>query len=158
VLGTLRQFRSPGLRNPLRLPLLRPLLLPGLMLLSLGPLLLLGPLLVLLGPLLLLVPLLVLLRPLLLLAVPLLSAALALFFLLLPGLRVCRNNRPKKQKQGSGTGNSNELHSNLDPPGATVPRLFARYCKRTIVTLSASFDLVSHSPARVPRSRACRRK
>jgi hypothetical protein len=37
---------------------------------------------------------------------------LALFFLLPIMLRVRRDNRPEKQKQGSGTGCSNELHGN----------------------------------------------
>ena len=37
---------------------------------------------------------------------------LALFFVLLVVLRVRRDNRPEKQQQGSGTGSSNELHSN----------------------------------------------
>ena len=42
----------------------------------------------------------------------LLFRRIALFFPLLVLLRVCRDNRPEKQKQGSGTGSSNELHSN----------------------------------------------
>jgi hypothetical protein len=85
----------------------------------LGPLLLLLRFLSLLGPLLLLLrflsllsPLLLLLRPLLLwllspLLLLLLRRALFLFF-----LRVRRDKRPEKQKQGSRAGNSNELHSN----------------------------------------------
>src|SRR6266545_1272994 len=50
------------------------------------------------------------LAALLLLALMLLR--LAVFFGLLVWLCVCRDNRPEQQKQGSGTGRSNELHSN----------------------------------------------
>jgi hypothetical protein len=42
----------------------------------------------------------------------LLLFGLALFFLLLVVLRVCRDDRSAKQKQGSGTGSSNKLHRN----------------------------------------------
>jgi hypothetical protein len=98
-----------GLLDPLLL--LRPLLLS-----LLDPLLLLRPLLLgLLDPLLLLglslrVLLLcswprILLLPILLLFGP------ALLFVLLVVLRVRRDTRPEKQKQGSGTGSSKELHS-----------------------------------------------
>jgi len=38
---------------------------------------------------------------------------LGLFFVFLFVLRVRRDNHPEKQKQGSGTGSSNKLHSNL---------------------------------------------
>jgi hypothetical protein len=40
---------------------------------------------------------------------------LLLLFLSASLPRVHRDNRPEKQKQGSSTGNSNELHSNLPP-------------------------------------------
>jgi hypothetical protein len=65
----------------------------------------------LLGPLLLLLLWLLLPR----LLGPLLRFRLALFFLLLVVLRVRRDNRPEEQKQGSGTGSSNILHSNRLP-------------------------------------------
>jgi len=84
----------------------------------LGPLLLWLLWLSLLGPLLLWLLWLSLLGPLLLrllwprLLGPLLRFRLALFFLLLVVLRVRRDNRPEEQKQGSGTGSSNILHSN----------------------------------------------
>ena len=42
----------------------------------------------------------------------LLPFGLPLFFVLLVALRVRRDHRPEKQKQGRGTGNSNELHNN----------------------------------------------
>ena len=42
----------------------------------------------------------------------LLFRRLALVFLLVASLRVRRDHRPEKQKQGSGTNSSNELHSN----------------------------------------------
>jgi hypothetical protein len=43
----------------------------------------------------------------------LLRFRLLLFFTLLRALRVRRDYRPEKQKQGSGTGPSNEFHSDL---------------------------------------------
>ena len=125
LLRTLRLLWLPGLLGTLFLLLLRPLLL-GL----LDPLLLLRPLLLgLLDLLLLLRPLLLgLLDPLLLLRLSLralllcrrprtlllpilLPFGLALLFVLLAVLRVRRDTRPEKQKQGSGTGRSKELHS-----------------------------------------------
>jgi len=131
LLGRLLLLRSLLLRLLLRL--LGPLLLWLLLLRLLGPLLLLRSLLLrLLGPLLLW--LLSGLSVLLLLRLPLrlLSACLrllrlflprfrfALFFLLLVVLRVRRDNRPEKQKQGSATGSSNELHSNRPPVSFTI--------------------------------------
>ena len=45
---------------------------------------------------------------------------LALFFVLLVVLRVRRDNHPEKQKQGSGTGSSNDLHSNRAPSKTAI--------------------------------------
>jgi hypothetical protein len=116
LLGPLLLLLGPlllGLLGSL-LPLLLPLLLLGLLgsllplLLPLLLLRLLGSLRLLLGPLLLR-----LLGSLLLLRLsPLLLLLPALSFVLLVLLRVRRDYRPEKQKQASGTGSSNELHSN----------------------------------------------
>ncbi len=110
----------PGLLGMLQLLVLRPLMLS-----LLGPLRLRALLLSLLGarllrPLLLsLLDLLlrVLLRgwPRALLLPTLLLFSPALFFFLLFVLRVRRDNRREKQKQGSGTCRSNELHRNHPP-------------------------------------------
>jgi type VI protein secretion system component VasK len=101
---------------------LGPLLLRLLWLSLLGPLLLrlLSGLLLLLLCVLCLRPLRLCLRALLLCGWPrtllwlaLLLFRLGLFFLLV--LRVRRDNRPEKHKQGSGTDSSKELHSKLSP-------------------------------------------
>jgi hypothetical protein len=68
-------------------------------------------------PLLLRLPLLLLLASLRLLRLPLRALLLrrlllAMLFLLPVWLRVRRDNRPEKEKQGSRTGCSNELHGN----------------------------------------------
>jgi hypothetical protein len=117
LLRTLRLLLLPGLLGALLLNLLIPLdlLLPLLDLLI--PLNLLLPLLdLLLIPLNLLLPLLDLLLVLLaLLLTNLLPFRLALSFVPLVGLLICRDIRPEKQKQGNGTGSSSKLHGNRPP-------------------------------------------
>jgi hypothetical protein len=103
LLRTLRLLLLPGLLGALLLNLLIPLDL-------------LLPLLDLLIPLNLLLPLLDLLLVLLaLLLTNLLPFRLALSFVPLVGLLICRDIRPEKQKQGNGTGSSSKLHGNRPP-------------------------------------------
>jgi hypothetical protein len=102
--------------DPLLLLWLLMSLLDPLLLLRLSVLLLLRLLCTCLRPLLLLLLVLLLCRWLRAALLPtLLLSRLALFFVLLFVLRVCRDNRREKQEQGSRTRNSNELHSKHPP-------------------------------------------
>ncbi len=67
----------------------------------------------------------------------LLPFGLVLFFVILVALRVRRDNRPKKQKEGNGTGSSNEFHNN--PSVSRYRSMHADPHSRLIATIFHSF-------------------